>query len=230
MEYKGIRDIGNLFNEFDEDYYRPIKSESAFNGNYIEYESKGDKDKNLSLKEYLYMIMPYLSDMINDHKTPMNLRVDSRNEVINDETQFGEWKIQLIMAINFISYKDSKETRTMHTKSDNIEIMMDSKTDDIINELFESFLRNYQGRLKESIRGSEFIFNSVGLLYYHLQKTSLKRSESYTDSPKWLFDKRATINPKSKNNHCFKHSIVATAHWDEIDNHPERISNFKKIF
>ena len=176
MEYKGIRDIGNLFNEFDEDYYIPIKSESAFNGNYIEYESKGDKEKNLSLKEYLYMIKPYLSDMINDHKTPMNLRVDSRNEVINDETQFGEWKIQLIMAINFISYKDSKETRTMHTTSDNIEIMKDSKTDDIINELFESFLRNYQGRLKESIRGSEFIFNSVDLLYYHLQKTSLKRS------------------------------------------------------
>ena len=176
MEYKGIRDIGNLFNEFDEDYYRPIKSESAFNSNYIEYESKGDKEKNLSLKEYLYMIKPYLSDMINDHKTPMNLRVDSRNEVINDETQFGEWKIQLIMAINFISYKDSKETRTMHTTSDNIEIMKDSKTDDIINELFESFLRNYQGRLKESIRGSEFIFNSVDLLYYHLQKTSLKEA------------------------------------------------------
>ena len=65
------------------------------------------------------MIMPYLSDMINDHKTPMNLRVHSRNEVINYKTQFGEWKIQLTMAINFISSKDSKETCTMHTKSDN---------------------------------------------------------------------------------------------------------------
>ena len=80
MEYKGIRDIGNLFDEFDEDYYRPIKTESAFNGNYIEYESKGDK--KLSLKEYLYIIMPYLSNIINDHETPMNLRVHSPNEVI----------------------------------------------------------------------------------------------------------------------------------------------------
>ena len=51
------------------------------------------------------MIMPYLSDMINDHKTPMNLRVHSRNEVINYKTQFGEWKIQLTMAINLFLLK-----------------------------------------------------------------------------------------------------------------------------
>ena len=66
------------------------------------------------------MITPYLSDMINDHKNPMNLRVHSRDEVINYQTQFGEWKIQFKLAINFISFKDSKETHTMHTKSDNI--------------------------------------------------------------------------------------------------------------
>ena len=40
--------MGNLFDEIDEDYYKPIKTKGAFNGNYIEYESKGDKDKNLS--------------------------------------------------------------------------------------------------------------------------------------------------------------------------------------
>ena len=51
-----------------------------------------------------------------------------------------EWKIQLPMAINFISCKDSDETRTMHTKSNNIEIMMGSETDEIIKDLFDSFL------------------------------------------------------------------------------------------
>ena len=56
-------------------------------GNYIEYESKG---YNLSPEEYLDIIKPYLSDMINDHKTPMNLRVHSRDGVINYETQFGK--------------------------------------------------------------------------------------------------------------------------------------------
>ena len=55
------------------------KPKSAFEDNYIEYESKGDEDKNLSLKEYLDMIRSKLSNMINDHKTQ------------------SEWKIQLTM-------------------------------------------------------------------------------------------------------------------------------------
>ena len=64
---------------------------------------------------------------MNDHKTPKRLRVHSSNE-----TQFGEWKIQLTMSINFISSKYSDETRSMHTKSDNIEVIVDSETSDII--------------------------------------------------------------------------------------------------
>ena len=79
-------------------------------------------------------------------------------------------KIQLTMQINFISSKDSRETRTMHTKSRNIEIMMGSETNDIIEELSESPLQNYQKGLEESIRGNELICDSVDLLYYHLQK------------------------------------------------------------
>ena len=74
------------------------------------------------------------------------------------------------MQINFISSKDSGETRTMHTKSRNIEIMVGSETNDIIEELSESPLQNYQKGLEESIRGNELIFDSVDLLYYHLQK------------------------------------------------------------
>ena len=57
----------------------------------------------------------------------------------------------------------------MRTKSDNIEITMGSKTYDIIEELCESLLQNYQEKLEESMRrGSEFIFDSIDLLYYHL--------------------------------------------------------------
>ena len=109
------------------------------------------------------MIKPYLSDIINDHKTPKNLRVPSSNE-----TQFGELKIQLTMSINFISSKDSDETRNMHTKSDNIEIMMGSETDDIVGELFKSLFQKYQEGLEESMRGRECVFNNVDLLHYHL--------------------------------------------------------------
>ena len=233
FKYRNIGDIRNLFNGvalngIDENYYKPIRTKSAFNGNYIEYESKGDKDKNLSPKEYLDMIRPYLSDIINNHKTPKNLRVHSSNEVIDYETQFGEWKIQLTMSINFISSKDSDETRNMHTKSDNIEIMMGSETDDIIDELFNFFLQKYQEGLEESMRRSEFIFDSVDLLYYNLQKISLNRKgSSYIDSPKWLKNKKATINPKNNDNNCFQYALTVALNYQNIKKDTQRILKIK---
>ena len=123
----------------DEDYYKPIIAKSDFDGGFIQYESKGEKGKNLSIKRYLNMIKPYLIDIINNHKTRGLGRYHSSNKSWLGETP-SEWKIQLTMAINFISSKDSDETRTMHTKSNNVEIMIGSETDEIIEDLFESFL------------------------------------------------------------------------------------------
>ena len=136
------------------------------------------------------MIGPYLSDMINDHKTLMDLKVHSRNELIDYKTQFGESKIQLTMRINFISSKDSEETRTMHTKSNNVEIMMGSETDHIIDEHFEFLLQRYQEGLEESMRGNEFVFTNFDLLHYHIQRISLNRGGSYVNFPKWLNKKK----------------------------------------
>ena len=95
------------------------------------------------------------------------------------------------MIINFIFSKDSNETRIMHSKSDNIEIMMGSETDEIIEEVFESFLQRYQEELEESMKGSELIFNSFDVLYCNLNKISLNRGGSYIDFPKWLKNKKA---------------------------------------
>ena len=135
------------------------------------------------------MIRPYLSDIINDHKTEGEWRIHSGNAIIKHKTR-SKWTIQLTMKINFISSKkDSDEIRTMHTQSDNIEIMMSSETDEIIEELFESLLQKYQKRLEKSIRGSEFIFDHVDALYYNLNKIRLSRGGSYIDSPKWLKNK-----------------------------------------
>ena len=74
--------------------------------------------------------------------------------------------------------------------------MMGSETNEIIEELFKSFLQRYQEGLEGSMRGSEFIFDSVDALYYDLNKIILSRGRSYIDSPKWLKNKKATINPK----------------------------------
>ena len=68
-----------LFNEVNEDYYEPKEINSAFDGSYILYESKRDKDNKLAIYEYFDKITPYLKDMIDDYKSK------------------GELKIQLVM-------------------------------------------------------------------------------------------------------------------------------------
>ena len=74
FEFRAIRNIQDLFkSSIDEDYYKPTLVKSGYNSNYIQYFSKGDKI--LTVKEYLGLIEPYLTNMINDYKSK------------------GEWKI-----------------------------------------------------------------------------------------------------------------------------------------
>ena len=53
------------------------------------------------------------------------------------------------------------------------------------------------------MRGSEFVPDSINLLYYHLQQVGLKRGGSYIDSPEWLKNKKITRNPKNNDENCF---------------------------
>ena len=102
------------------------------------------KTKILSIKKYLDMIRPYLSDVTNDYKTQGEYKVHSANKVIDYKTQ-GKWKIQLSIKINFMSFKDSDEIRAMHTNSDNTEILTGNEASKIIEEL----LQKYQEGLEE---------------------------------------------------------------------------------
>ena len=131
------------------------------------------------------------------------------------------------MAINFISSKDSDEICTMHTRRNNVEIMIGSETNEIIEELYKSILQRYQEGLEESMRGSEFIFDSVDALYYDLNKVSLSRGGSYIDSPKWLKNKKATINPKNNDEKYFQYALIVALNYQNIKNNPERISKIK---
>ena len=100
------------------------------------------------------------------------------------------------MRVNFISSLDPKKIRTMHSKSDNVEITMDSETDDIIKNLFEWFLKKYKENLDKKIKESKYLYGSFDLLYYSLHKISLKRVRSYQKSPKWIRDEGATMKSK----------------------------------
>ena len=92
--------------------------------------------------------------------------------------------------------------------------MMGSQTEKIIEEVFKSFFQKYQEGLEESVKGSQFIFDNVDSLCYHFQKASVGRTGgSYIDSPKWLKNKKAAINPKDNNSKCFQYAIIAALNY-----------------
>ena len=123
-----MRDIRKLKHE--KDYYEPKRISNFWNNNYIEYRSNGDKNRNLSLDEYLHKIKPYLRNMI------INLQ------------NFDVWKIQLTIAITFISSKDAEDERLMHSSSGNLKFTPYSDANDVINKLFKSLRSRYQENLE----------------------------------------------------------------------------------
>ena len=165
LDYYGIRHIENLFDKVsEEDYYKPILVKNSFKGNYKYYENRGDKEKRLTVKQYLNKITPHLYDLINEHRIARRV-----------------WKIQISMRVNFISSKDIGETQ-IYVWSNNESIIWGSDTDDIIRELFRSFLHNYQEELK-IISDSEFNFESFELMDHKLHRVRLSRGGSYIKSP-----------------------------------------------
>ena len=208
-EYRGIKNIKDLFKvSINKDYYEPILFKSGYNGNYVQYESKGDRI--LTLKEYLALIEQYLRELLNDYKNK------------------GEWKVQLIAEICSISLKPgSYETHIMHTRSDNEEFMNGSDTDEIIKGPFESFLQKYEENLQEKMKGSNFEFDGVNFLYYDFNKISINRGGSYIDSPKWLKGKKSTINPINNDDKCFQYAVTLALNLYKIRKNPQRMSKIK---
>ena len=117
----------------------------------------------------------------------------------------------------------------MYTRGDNIEIMFGDDNDDIIEQLFESLLKKYEENLQNKMRGSEFEFDGVNFLCYGFNKTSINRGGSYIDCPKWLKDKKSTINPKNNDDKCFQYTVTLALNLDKIKKDPQqkRVSKIK---
>ena len=89
---KLISDIKNLFELENEDYYKPIEVSNFYSSNYIEYDSNGDRDKNLLIKENLNKTKPF------------------SKHIIIDLQKSDTWKIQLIVEIDFFKYTNEEQT------------------------------------------------------------------------------------------------------------------------
>ena len=230
-EYKKIGSVRTLFKEFDRDYYKPKRTDDGFarrRNNYIKYNSKGDRYENLSTEEYLKTIRPYLRDLINDHKptTESNIEENEEDEENDSDADLDEWKIQQIMQNSCISTRNFEETRTIYSASKPVEIFMGSDTEDVIDTLFNTILQRFQQAQETSNdKGSEFIPESVELLYYYFQKINIRRAESYIMSPDWWVNKGATINPTNeKDNKSFQWLIISGLNHNKI-----KVKDLKKI-
>ena len=77
------------------------------------------------------------------------------------------------------------------------------------------------------MRGSNFEFDGIHLLYYDFNKTSLNRGESYIKSAKWLKDKKSTINPKNNDYKYFQYALTVALNHDKINKDPQRVSKIE---
>ena len=157
-------------------------------------------------------------ELSNNNNNINNNSNDSNNNNNNNNNNNGaEWKIQLTMQNGCISTKSFEETRTIYTKSEPVEIFMGSKTKDVIDNLFNTFLQRFQYAQETSNeRGSEFTPDSVELLYYHF--IDIRRAESHIISSGWIASKKATINPKNeKDNKCFQLAKISGLNYNKIN-------------
>ena len=78
------------------------------------------------------------------------------------------------------------------------------------------------------MENSYFVIESVDLLFYSLHKIRLRKGGSYIESPEWLRNKRATVNPKNKkDDKCFQYALTVALNHQNIGRDPHRISKIK---
>ena len=186
------------------------------------------------------MIRPYLRDLINEHRSIMELNNSSNNSnnncnnnsnsknsnnnsnsnnSNNEENGRPEWKIQSVMQSNFISDKDFEDTHTIYSTSKPVEIVMGIDPKNAIDTLFKTAFNRIQQAIETTNeKGNGYTHENVAILYYYFQKIDIRRGESYIMSPDWIASKKATVNPKNeKHNECFKSSIIGGLNDNKIN-------------
>ena len=156
--------------------------------------------------------------------TNILIKLNHTEKISNDLKKLDTWEIQLTIAVNFISFKDNDQEHVMHSKSDGIEIMINDKADEAIEERFKSLQNRYQINLEKSMKGGEFIFDYVHVLYYKCHKINPVHGGSFMDSPNWIKKKKATINPVIKDNKCFQYTETVTLNHEELKKNSQRIT------
>ena len=111
----------------------------------------------------------------------------------------------------------------MHSKSDNIEIVIHDNANEVIQKRFESPLSISQTGLEEFKKGSNFIFDCVHFWHCKCHKIKLKRDESFMNSLDWVKNKKAAINPINNDDKSFQCAATVALNNDEIVKNSQKI-------
>ena len=117
----------------------------------------------------------------------------------------------------------------MFTRSIPEEFMIGSETEEVAEKLIMSILQKYQDNLQNKMKGSDFIFHGISYLCYDLNRITISKGGSYIESPKWLKDKKCTINQKNNDNKCFQYAEKLALNINSIDKHHQRITKIKSF-
>ena len=182
----------------------------SFKGTFSEYEMNGSTNI-LTFKEYLDKIYLPLKNKLQEIKKP----------------SLTEKKILLRSLVVFKKINNEFEIFIKYIDSSGIPLRYGDNVSEFVRNLYDSLLVEYE-KSESSLKGINFVFNSVDLSYLQVVKTSLKRGGSYIEAPEWIDKKKAIINPKNLNdNKCFAYSIIASALYDEIGRDHNRVGKLK---
>ena len=133
-------------------------------------------------------------------------------------------KIQLVIAIGLI-HLSKNDIVTFYVKSKNVICTPADNSSDILHELASSLLKYYNEKLLLCRTVNIYVFYSVNELSIHFHSLDLSRTGTYIPSPKWLEDKKATINLKNPNNYSFAYAATIAIDHTELGSHLDGISS-----
>ena len=147
-----------------------------------------------------------------------------------DENKLFEQKNRITYRYHYGTYISTTKI-THFSRSDNVICLPPSNTSDIINQLLASLYEKYQEDFRLSHASRNFSQENVEECNIHYNKIDLRCGATYIESPKWLKNKKATINPKNtKDVYCFMYAATIALYHDKLGSNPERISEKLSIY
>ena len=181
----------------------PRLLEGAFGNAYRRYRIDGIP--GMDPDTFLNRIRSFLIDL---------LKKESRSRSVRSQTT------------TWIRFRKDRELVELAFNSRMINIYNLSDMDEIVNEM----ITHIKGQIENpALSNSRFVFDEVLFTNVDFHQLNLMRASSYLPLPNWLAHKKAIINPKNKDQECFKWAVITASRWEEINNNPERISKLKRF-